>query len=363
MDDLHYMQLAIGLAQSVKGQTSPNPPVGAVVVKNGEILGMGAHLKAGGPHAEVNALNMAGDEARGATIYVTLEPCSHQGKTPPCAEKIIESGIKRAVVATLDDHAVVSGRGIKRLQEAGVQTVVGMMEQEARALNDTFFHYIKKARPYVTLKTATSLDGKIATHTGESKWITGSESRADVHKDRHKHDAILVGIGTVLADNPHLTTRLPNGGKNPVRIILDSQLQTPIDANVITDQQAETWIFVGQGVTEAQQKRYEAFEQVKIFQQADVEQVSLSQMLDTLGQAEITTLYVEGGATINDAFVRAGLIDQFIFYIAPKLIGGRHAPTAISGVGFSRMQETIDLDIQSMTEVGHDIKIIATPKK
>src|SRR5699024_10860097 len=328
----------------------------------GEILGMGAHLKAGGPHAEVHALNMAGDAAHGATIYVTLEPCSHHGKTPPCAEKIIESGIKKVVVATLDDNSVVSGRGIRRLQEADVETVVGVMENEARALNDTFFHYIRKGRPYVTLKTATSLDGKIATHTGDSKWITGSEARSDVHADRHRHDAILVGIGTVLADNPHLTTRLPNGGKNPVRIILDSQLQTPLDANVVIDGEAETWIFTGNGVAEEKRKRFEQFKQVRIISQDDFEQISLPAMLETLGQANIMTLYVEGGATINDAFVRAGLVDQFIFYIAPKLIGGRDAPAAISGIGFTKIQDTVELDIQSITEIEEDLKIIAIPK-
>src|SRR5690625_1050476 len=213
------MNFALTLASMATAQTSPNPPVGAVVVKNGEILGFGAHLKAGEAHAEVHALEMAGAKAKGATIYVTLEPCSHHGSTPPCVDLIIERGITRVVVAVLDPNQKVVGSGIAKLKQAGLNVEVGILQKEAEQVNKAFFHYITTQTPFVTVKTAISLDGKTKTATGESKCITGEEARLDVHRYRHVHDAILVGVNTVIADNPSLTTRLPNGGKNPVRTI------------------------------------------------------------------------------------------------------------------------------------------------
>lgn len=363
MSDIDYMKRALQLAESVKGQTSPNPPVGSIVVKNNEIIGFGAHLKAGEPHAEVHALNMAGSSARGATIYVTLEPCSHTGETPPCVELIIFSGIKRAVIATRDIHDVVSGRGIKCLEDAGIDVVVGIMEEEARIINEEFFHYIKLKRPFVTLKTATSLDGKTATSTGDSKWITGKRARIDVHENRNKQDAILVGVETIRIDNPHLTTRLENGGRNPIRILLDSELRTPLDANVIIDGKAPTWIFTGNTVEESSIKIFDSFEHVKVFKQEDAKQVNLEKMLAQLGNERIMTLYVEGGSTINEAFIKKNLIDKLIMYIAPKIIGGKTSPTAIGGEGFQSMSDVLNLNIKSTTYIGEDIKIVATVNK
>jgi len=360
MDEV-YMKLALELAQSAAGQTSPNPPVGAVVVKDGEIIGMGAHMKAGGPHAEVHALHMAGERAKGATIYVTLEPCSHHGKTPPCADLVIESGIKRAVIAVTDANKQVAGTGIKKLQAAGIEVVVGIMQAEAEKVNAAFFHYVRTKRPYVTLKSAASLDGKTATYTGDSKWITGEAARLDVHYDRHRHDAILVGVNTVIQDDPSLTTRLPDGnGKNALRIILDTQLHTPLDAKIINDGAAPTWIFVG---SEAEAARIALFEQKDNVQiiQMEAPQIEIGAILNKLGAAGIMTLYVEGGAAVHASFLEARMVNEAIFYIAPKLIGGRLAPTVFSGTGFANIADTMELTIQACEQIGKDLKIVAVP--
>jgi diaminohydroxyphosphoribosylaminopyrimidine deaminase/5-amino-6-(5-phosphoribosylamino)uracil reductase len=242
-DHEYWMRIALELAQATAGQTSPNPMVGAVVVKDNRLVGTGAHLQAGTPHAEVHALHMAGAEAEGSTIYVTLEPCNHYGRTPPCTEKIIASGVRRVVVGSGDPDILVAGKGIKRLREAGLEVVEGVLTAECLLLNEAYFHHRKTGLPFVTLKTATTLDGKIATDTGDSRWVTGAESRAYVHQLRHEQDAILVGIGTVLADDPVLTTRLSDGGLHPTRIILDSKLRISLTSKLVDTRIASTWIF------------------------------------------------------------------------------------------------------------------------
>jgi len=355
------MNLAIDLARNVAGQTSPNPPVGAVVVKDGEIAGVGAHLKAGGPHAEVHALNMAGKRAEGATIYVTLEPCSHYGKTPPCADLIIESGIKRCVIAIQDANDVVSGKGIEKLKAAGIEVEVGILQEVAEEVNGPFFHFAKTGMPFVTLKTAASLDGKTATHTGESKWITGQAARIDVHQDRDFHDAILVGVNTVIQDNPSLTTRLPEGGRNPLRVILDTKLHTPLDSVITTDGAAETWIFVGNEVEAERIAKFNERPFVTVHQMEEQE-ISIEAVLRKLGEQGIMTLYVEGGASVHASFLEARLFNQVIFYFAPKLIGGREAPTVFAGRGFASIEESMNLVIKSYEKVGQDLKIVAKPK-
>lgn len=249
--DEKYMQLALDLAASAKGNTNPNPLVGAVIVKNGVIVGTGLHRKAGEPHAEVHAFRMAGEHAQGATLYVTLEPCSHYGKTPPCANLVKESGVSRVVVAMQDPNPTVAGRGIQLLQEAGIVVEVGVLEQQARRLNERFIHNMLTKRPFVISKFAMTLDGKIATHTGHSKWVTGEAAREDVHHLRHEVDGILVGVGTVIADNPSLTTRLKEGyGKNPTRIIIDSSLRTPDHANVLNTEDAPTILVCSDDVSQ-----------------------------------------------------------------------------------------------------------------
>lgn len=362
MNDEAYMRFALDLAKQGQGQTSPNPVVGAVVVKDGEMVGFGAHLKSGMPHAEVHALQMAGDQTIDATIYVTLEPCSHHGKTAPCADLLINKRIKRAVIACLDPNEKVFGQGVKKLRQAGIKVDIGVLQQEAEALNQIFFHYMKTKTPYVTLKSAISLDGKTATTTGDSKWITGEAAREDVHHYRKQHDAILVGVQTVIVDDPSLTVRLPGGGENPVRIILDTDLRTPADAKVVTDQEAETWIVVGKNVHPKEKKRFLTSDFVQIIQ-LDQDEVAIPMVLKQLGKKGVTSLFVEGGAEIHGSFLTNGLLNQVITYIAPTLIGGKTAPTSFAGTGFPAISDTVALSIQRIDRIGDDIKIISKPKK
>jgi len=360
MNDAYYMKMALDLAMAGLGQTSPNPLVGAVVVKEGEVVGLGAHLKAGEPHAEVHAIRMAGEKAYGATIYVTLEPCSHYGKTPPCVDLIIERGIKRVVIAATDLNPLVSGSGIKKLQEVGIEVEVGILQDESIHLNKTFFHYITHQTPFVTLKYASSLDGKIATKSGDSKWITSNESREDVHKIRAMHDAILVGVNTVIMDDPSLTVRVPMVRKNPIRIILDTNLRTSTDANVVSDGMADTWIVVGNHVPNNKIQHFN-IENVKIIQM-DTPSINIKELLKTLGSMKITSLFVEGGSQVHDSFVRAGAVNQIIAYIAPKIIGGDRAPSPVGGLGFQDINESLQLKIDKVETIGPDIKITAIPK-
>lgn len=361
MTDQEYMALALQLAKNTAGQTSPNPMVGAVVVKDGNIIGVGAHLRAGTEHAEVHALRMAGENAHGATVYVTLEPCSHHGKTPPCCDLLIAKNVKRVVVAVLDSNPLVSGQGVKRLQEAGIDVTIGVLEKEAKELNCYFFHYMQAKRPFVTLKTAMSLDGKIATRTGESKWITGEEARADVHRYRHTHDAILVGVNTIITDNPHLTTRIVNGGKNPIRIVLDTHLRTPLSSHVITDGEAPTWLIVGNDVSKEKIAKFQSG-MVSVLQMK-TNHIEINELLDLLGEKNILSLFVEGGQTVHASFLEANCFQELITYISPKLIGGKEAPTCFGGNGFTQLEDALTLHIQSMEQIGDDIKVVATPRK
>lgn len=359
MTDQDYMSFAIELAANTNGQTNPNPLVGAVVVKENQIVGMGAHLKAGEPHAEVHAINMAGDKAKGATIYVTLEPCSHYGRTPPCADLLIKSEVKRVVIASTDPNPLVAGKGIEKLRKAGIEVDVGILREEAEQLNEVFFHYISTGMPYVTLKSATSLDGKIATVSGESKWITSEESRLDVHKYRHQHDGILVGVNTIIKDNPELTTRLPLGGKNPIRIILDTNLRTPPGAKIVNDNKAPTWIIVGKNAA-AEKIQTMNEKQAQVIEMS-FDTLNIHNVLKLLAEKGITSLFVEGGSQINGSFIKAKAINQVITYIAPKIIGGTSAPTSIGGEGFEKMNEVLSLQIKSIETIGPDIKIISKP--
>lgn len=360
MDDSFFMKLALDLARGTLGQTSPNPVVGAVLVKDGQIIGMGAHLKAGEPHAEVHAIEMAGDQAIGSVLYVTLEPCSHYGKTPPCSDLVIKTGIKKVFVATTDPNPQVAGKGIERMKKAGIEVEVGMLQEEARDLNKVFFYNIQSGLPYVTLKSAASIDGKTATVTGESRWITGEEARLDVHHFRHQHDGIMVGVNTVLKDNPSLTTRLVEGGKNPIRIILDTHLRTPLDAKIITDQKAPTWIITGADVD---RKREIQLSELGIeVMKMESQKISIKEMLAALGKRGITSLFVEGGAEVHGSFLKERAFQQIITYIAPKLIGGKNAPASFGGQGIEQIGDAVSLNIIQVDLIGSDIRIIAEPK-
>lgn len=354
-----YMDLALNNAQSMKGQTFPNPLVGSVIVNESRIVGVGAHLKAGEPHAEIHALRMAGDAARGGTIYVTLEPCSHHGRTGPCAEAIIKAGLKKAVVATLDPNPVVSGNGVKMLEDAGIEVIVGIREEESRKMNEVFNKFIVKQRPFVTLKAASTLDGKIATHALDSKWITSEEARYDVHKLRSENQAILVGVGTVIEDDPELTARIPNS-RNPLRIVLDSSLRIPLDAKLVTDSLAETWIFTAKQV-DGNKKAVLEERGIRIFETSGETRVDLPDVLRTLGEQSVSSLFIEGGGTVNASFLENGFIDKVVLYFAPKLIGGKNAPTFLEGTGFDLMKDAIDLEEGEFTKVGKDFKFTAYP--
>ncbi|MET3318634.1 bifunctional diaminohydroxyphosphoribosylaminopyrimidine deaminase/5-amino-6-(5-phosphoribosylamino)uracil reductase RibD [Peribacillus butanolivorans] len=362
-NDQYYMKLALDLAASAKGKTNPNPVVGAVIVKDGVIAGTGIHRKAGEPHAEVHAFKMAGDYAKNATLYVTLEPCSHYGKTPPCANLVKESGVRRVVVATQDPNPEVAGRGISILRDAGIEVEVGVLEKEAQRLNERFIHNMITNRPFVISKYAMTLDGKLATHTGHSKWITGEESRHSVHLLRDEVDAILIGIGTVLADNPSLTTRLPEGGgKNPIRIILDSELRVPLDANVVQVSDAKTVIVTQENAS---------VDKIAALSEKGIEFIivpktdaglDLRILMEELYKKGITDVLLEGGSEVNASFLRAGLIDKYLIYVAPKLLGGRNSLTPFSGINVDTMDEAMDVSISSVDMSGEDICIIAYPK-
>ncbi|HZG82176.1 MAG TPA: bifunctional diaminohydroxyphosphoribosylaminopyrimidine deaminase/5-amino-6-(5-phosphoribosylamino)uracil reductase RibD [Brevibacillus sp.] len=360
--DARYMNMAIELARAGFGQTSPNPLVGAVIVKNGTVVGMGAHLRAGEPHAEVHALRMAGNQAKDATLYVTLEPCCHVGKTPPCTVAVIRAGINRVVVAALDPNPQVAGGGVEKLRAAGLEVIVGIEEEKAKQLNEVFFHYIQSKRPFVTLKTASTLDGKIATHTGHSKWITGKDARREVHELRRVHDAILVGSGTVLADDPALTARVDGKvwGKQPVRVILDRRLRTPLTAQVVTDRSAETWI-VTSSVSSEQQRQALVENGVSVI--AVDGELTVDKVLEVLGERGITSLLVEGGAEINGAFLQAKAIQKIVSYVSLKLVGGRNAPTIFGGEGIARMEDALDLIHAQIEPIGtQDIRITGYPQ-
>ncbi|MGC5326746.1 bifunctional diaminohydroxyphosphoribosylaminopyrimidine deaminase/5-amino-6-(5-phosphoribosylamino)uracil reductase RibD [Brevibacillus sp. SYSU BS000544] len=349
MRDADFMRTAIELAKSTTGQTSPNPMVGAIVVKDGAIVGVGAHLKAGEPHAEVHALRMAGEKAQGATIYVTLEPCSHHGRTPPCVEAIIRAGISQVVVATVDPNPQVAGRGVKMLQEAGLDVRVGVLEAEAHELNEVFFHYITTGKPFVTVKTASTLDGKIATGSGNSKWITGEQAREEVHLMRHRHDAILVGVGTVIQDNPALTARVNEQGRQPVRVILDTHLRIPMTARVITNSEAPTWIITSKN---ASPERITALTSGHVHVIVlDSEAVTIQAVLQVLGENGITSLFVEGGSAVNGSFLQEKAINKVISYLSMKLVGGALAPTAFGGEGYTTMNEAVRLNKVTVEQV------------
>lgn len=356
--DEQYMEQALAIAQYATGRTSPNPMVGAVIVRDGRVVGQGWHRKAGTPHAEINALAQAGELAVGATMYVTLEPCSHHGRTGPCTAAVIAAGIKKVVVAMTDPNPVVAGTGITKLRNAGIEVVEGVLAEKAARINEVFIKWISTKMPFVVLKSAMSLDGKIAAYTGHSQWITGSKSRERVHHLRDSYDGILVGIGTVLADNPSLTTRLENQGKNPLRIIVDSKGRIPLDAQVITDG-LPTVIAVTSAAPQdkVQALRAAGIEVVVI--EATETGVNLQQLFKLLGQRSITSILVEGGASINASVLEENLVDKIQWFIAPKIIGGKNAPGPVGGMGVSDVNNAKIFEDISMETIGEDILISA----
>jgi len=364
-DKQKYMQRALSLAAVALGKTSPNPVVGAVIVKDDEIVGEGYHQKAGTPHAEVHALRQAGEKANGATIYVSLEPCSHFGSTPPCADALIKAGIKKAVIATLDPNPLVAGNGLRKLLAAGIEVESGVLEKEAQKLNEAFFKYIKTSRPLTAIKTAMTLDGKIASSSGDSRWITSEESREYVHHLRGIHDAIMVGIGTVLKDDPMLNVRLAGSDYNdPVRIIIDSYLETPLYSRIVTSSsQQRSIIFCAHDADQARQNRLEqAGCEVRRINSVNG-LLALEEVLDILGSMKICSLLVEGGGNINGALLEQGLVDKVYWFIAPKIIGGKDALTPVEGQGFDFIRYARELDFMEITRFDRDLLITGYLRK
>jgi len=362
VDDEKLMRRALGLAQKGEGWTAPNPMVGAVIVNNGHIVGEGFHQKAGTPHAEVHALTCAKERAKGAAIYVTLEPCCHHGRTPPCTDALIRAGVSKVVIAMADPNPKVAGGGIKQLREAGIEVVTGVLEREAKVLNEVFIKHIIFKRPFVALKSALTLDGKTATRTGSSKWITGEDSRLYAHKLRHKYDAILVGIGTVLTDDPLLTTRIP-GLKNPIRIIIDSSLRIPINARVLDSEIGSAIIFTSMSPGECSKVRWIEEKGVEIIHcPGEGGKVDIVSVLDVLYRKGVTSILVEGGSEINGTFFDRRLIDKIYLFAAPKLVGSHLSSGLIGGLGIGEMKEAVHVEDLTVEKIGEDFLFIGYPK-
>lgn len=356
------MRRALALAVKATGRTSPNPLVGALVVKDGKVVGEGCHLCAGTPHAEVHALAAAGESARGATVYVTLEPCCHFGRTGPCADALIAAGVKKVVAAMTDPNPKVCGHGLERLKAAGVEVVEGVLACEAARQNEAFIKWVSTGMPFGIMKTAMTLDGKIATRSGRSKWITGPPARERVHRLRDACDAILVGVGTVLADDPELTARLPEGGgKNPLRIVADSLARTPATAKVARDGLAPTIIAATAEAPPGQVAALEAAGAEVLILPRAATGVDLRALWRTLGERKITSVLVEGGAAINAAALAANVIDKVYAFVAPTVFGGTAAPGPVGGEGADEVAAAVVLEDMSAEPVGEDILITAYP--
>lgn len=354
--DEAYMDLALKLAERGRGWASPNPMVGAVIVKEGRILGQGYHARCGDLHAERAALAACTEDPRGATLYVTLEPCCHHGRQPPCTEAILAAGIRRVVVGSGDPNPKVAGKGLAMLRAAGVEVREHVAEAACTRLNQVFFHYIRTGLPYVVLKYAMSLDGKIASYTGASQWITGEEARQHVHKLRGTYRAILVGVGTVLADDPLLTCRI-EGGRDPLRVICDSRLRTPFTARVIqTAREVPTLL----ATCETDAERLARYEQygVQVVSLPAVEgRVSLLSLLRYLGKAQVDSVLVEGGGTLHWSMLAEGLVHKVVAYVAPLLLGGAGAVSPVEGVGFPHPDAALRLHTPTVTRLGEDFLV------
>jgi diaminohydroxyphosphoribosylaminopyrimidine deaminase / 5-amino-6-(5-phosphoribosylamino)uracil reductase len=358
--DEGFMNAALDLAEKGAGFVSPNPMVGAVVVKDGRIVGSGYHRAVGTAHAEVNALDDAGEEAVGATLYVTLEPCNHTGRTPPCTEKILKTGVKKVVVAMLDPNPNVKGGGNDRLRAEGVAVVTGVCEARARKLNESFIKYICTRRPFVILKSAATLDGRIATRTGDARWVTGPASRAFVHEIRHAVDGILVGIGTVRADDPRLTTRLEGRtGRDPIRIILDSRLSISETAKVLRlESDSDTIIITGPSAPIDKKERLQQLKGVRVMEAPLKDgKIDLRRLMERLGALGITSLLVEGGGRVMASALSEGIGDKIVLFYAPKLLGGDDGIPICSGPGPEKMADCVTVQDIEVRRFGDDILI------
>lgn len=352
MTDEDYMRRALMLARRGEGRVSPNPMVGCVIVKEGRVIGEGWHEKCGGPHAERAALAACAESPQGGTLYVTLEPCCHWGRTPPCTDAIMENHLARVVVGCLDANPLVAGNGVQTLRTAGVAVATGVLEADCKKLNEVFFHFIQNQTPFVTLKYAMTLDGKLAAHTGDSKWVTGETARAHVHRTRNRLSAIMVGLGTVLQDDPLLTCRM-EGGRDPVRIVCDSRLRIPPDCRLVRSARVSPLLIAAA----ERNARAEALERAgaEILLCGAVNgRVDLADLMRRLGARGIDSVLLEGGAALHFAALEAGIVHKVQAYIAPKLIGGAGAKSPVGGQGFAKMADALPLRHMTVSPLGED---------
>lgn len=351
-----YMRIAVSEALKGEGWTNPNPMVGAVIVKDGKILNKDYHHKCGEYHAERNAILNCKEDMRGGELYVTLEPCCHYGKTPPCTEIIIESGIRKVYVGSMDKNPLVAGKGVEMLKAHGIEVVTGVLEEECRAINQVFFHYMDKKTPYVVMKYAMTADGKIATVTGASKWITGEASRERVQRSRHKYMGIMVGLGTVLADDPSLTCRI-EGGRNPIRIICDTRLRTPLDSQVVkTAKEVQT--IIATCSLDAEKKRLYEQTGCQVILTGEYEgHVDLRELMRHLGERGIDSILLEGGGSLNASALSQGIVQKVESYIAPKLFGGTTAKSPVAGEGVLEPDLAYSLKNPKISRIEEDILI------
>ena len=356
----YYMNLAYKLALKGKGKTSPNPMVGALVVKNGRIVGKGFHERVGLAHAEVVALNEAGKNTQGGTLYVTLEPCTHFGRTPPCADMIIKKGIKRVIIGMIDPNPLNNGKGIAVLKNHKVRVEVGFVEDKLKKINEPFMKYITKRTPFVTVKIAQSLDGKIATRTGDSKWITSDKSRAHAHRLRAPFDAIMVGVNTILRDNPKLDAWFSK--KSPIKIVIDSQLSTPADANIFFKGSQVIIVTLPTKPGQETENRKILSQKAKILEVKEKSgQINLKDMMKKLASLEIANILVEGGGTLVGSLFDEKLVDKIMFFISPKIIGGKDAISSVMGQGITRVENAFKLKEVKLRRIGEDYLVEGYP--
>lgn len=356
MTDEEYMSLALKLALKGTGRVNPNPLVGAVIVKNGEIIGKGWHEKYGKPHAERNALASCAASPKGACLYVTLEPCCHHGKTPPCTQAIIESGISRVVIGSSDPNPLVAGKGVKILRENGIDVAENILKEECDSINRVFFHYIKNKTPYVIMKYAMTSDGKIATHTGKSKWITGEAARERVHRDRNRYSAIMVGVNTVINDDPMLNCRIENG-RNPVRIICDTSLRTPIESKIVSSAK-EIPTIIATCCNNGKKREQYINKGCKIINvQKHKERLDLHQLMSELGKEGIDSIMLEGGSALNWSALESGIVNKIQVYISPKIFGGETAKSPVGGKGVDNPSDAFMLANSRIIKTGDDFLI------
>ncbi|MBI1811125.1 MAG: bifunctional diaminohydroxyphosphoribosylaminopyrimidine deaminase/5-amino-6-(5-phosphoribosylamino)uracil reductase RibD, partial [Nitrospirae bacterium] len=358
MKDTAIMKRLLRLAAKARGMTSPNPMVGAVLVKNGKIIAEDYHRKPGAPHAEALVIDKAGEKAKGAALYVNLEPCCHTDKrTPPCTKAIIKAGIKKVVIGMKDPNPKVSGKGIEELSKSGINVVSGVLEEDSMKLNEAYAKYIMTKRPFVILKVAMTLDGKIATPEGESKWITGEKARELVHKTRSSVDAVMTAIGTIKADDPQLTARIKKGTRSPIRIVIDPDFEIPIDAKILNTP-PETVIVtkVSKSQVSASKKKTLLEKNIKIIEY-DGERVDLKWLMKKLGERGIASVLIEGGSSLNSHALEHGIVDKVMFFIAPKIIGGKESFPSVGGKAFRKLSEAHQLKNITLKRIGEDFLI------